>query len=229
MHEIELVIFDCDGVLIDSELIAARVEAQLLTDNGYKIEPDEITERYSGLPWKEILVEIERSAGIPFSASLIEEAERLVDERLESEVEAIAGAAEVVEAVDRPKCVCSNSSSERLRISLSHVGLYDALAPHIYSAIEVGSKKGKPAPDVFLYAAEAFGADPARTVVIEDSVHGVTGARAAGMRVIGFTGAGHTYTSHAERLTEAGAETVISRLRDLPAVIEAFDVWSDAV
>lgn len=229
MTPIELVIFDCDGVLIDSEIIAAEVEAQLLSRNGYRIEPQEIGERYSGLPWKAILMEIEASAGIPFSASLIDEAERLVDERLAREVRIIDGTEEAVRSIKRPKCICSNSSSERLRLSLGHVGLYEAFAPNVFSALEVGTKKGKPAPDIFLYAAKAMGADPAGSVVIEDSVHGVTGARAAGMRVIGFTGASHTYSSHAHRLIEAGAETVINRMRDLPATIEAFEVWSDAV
>lgn len=229
MTPIELVIFDCDGVLIDSEIIAAEVEAQLLSRNGYRIEPQEISERYSGLPWKAILMEIEASAGIPFSASLIDEAERLVDERLAREVRMIDGADEAVRAIRQPKCICSNSSGERLRLSLGHVGLYEAFTPNVFSALEVGTKKGKPAPDVFLFAAKAMGADPAGSVVIEDSVHGVTGARAAGMRVIGFTGASHTYSSHADRLIEAGAETVINRMRDLPATIEAFEVWSDAV
>jgi len=229
MTPIELVIFDCDGVLIDSEMIAAEVEAQLLSRNGYRIEPQEISERYSGLPWKAILMEIESSAGVPFSASLIDEAERMVDERLAREVRMIDGADRAIEAITRPKCVCSNSSGERLRLSLGHVGLYEAFSPNIFSALEVGTRKGKPAPDVFLYAAKTMGAATGQTVVIEDSVHGVTGARAAGMRVIGFTGASHTYSSHADRLIEAGAETVISRMRDLPSTIDAFEVWSDAI
>ena len=92
-----------------------------------------------------------------------------------------------------------------------------------------GSFPGKPEPDIFLHGAKQFGADPANTLVIEDSVHGIAGARAAGMRVVGFTGASHTYPSHADRLTEAGAETVISRMSELPDVITALAEWQEAI
>ncbi|WP_420959818.1 HAD family hydrolase [Brucella sp. IR073] len=225
----ELIIFDCDGVLVDSEIIAARVESELLTDAGYAIEPDEIAERFSGLTWPSILMLVEREAGIPISASLIEKSDRILDERLANEVEAIEGIAKAASALKLPKCICSNSSTRRLELMLKRVGLYDLFAPDIFAAGEVGTKKGKPAPDVFLYAAEKFGADPKNVIVIEDSVHGIHGARAAGMRVIGFTGGAHTYPGHADRLTEAGAETVINRHRDLPAVIAAMAEWSEAI
>lgn len=111
---------------------------------------------------------------------------------------------------------------------LQRVGLYELFAPNIFSAKEVGTKKTKPAPDVFLYAAKQFGVDPKDVIVIEDSAHGIQGARAAGMRVIGFTGGAHTYPGHADKLTDAGAETVIHRHKDLPSVIEALSVWTDA-
>ncbi|PYE90621.1 HAD family hydrolase [Phyllobacterium leguminum] len=225
----ELIIFDCDGVLVDSEIIAAQVESELLTDAGYPIAPDEISERFSGLTWPDILMLVEREAGIPLSASLIEKSDRILDERLATEVEAIEGIAKAVSALKLPKCICSNSSSKRLDLMLKRTGLYDLFAPDIFAAREVGTKKGKPAPDVFLYAAEKFGADPKKTIVLEDSVHGVHAAHAAGMRVIGFTGGGHTYPGHADRLTEAGAETVINRHKDLPAMIEAMAVWSEEV
>jgi len=225
----ELIIFDCDGVLVDSEIIAARVESELLTEAGYAIEPDEIAERFSGLTWPNILMMVEREAGIPLSASLIDKSDRILDERLAQEVEAVEGIGKVVSALRYPKCICSNSSGKRLELMLKRTGLYDLFEPDIFSAGEVGTKKGKPAPDVFLYAAEKFGADPKNVIVLEDSVHGIHGARAAGMRVIGFTGGAHTYPGHADKLTEAGAETVISRHQDLPAVIEAMSVWSEAI
>jgi len=214
-----LIIFDCDGVLVDSEVIAAEVDAALLTEAGYPIEAVEVGERFAGLTWQDILLTVEREAGIPISASLLDKAEKLLDERLKNEVQAIEDIVEVVEALNLPKCICSNSTS---------VGLYDLFEPNIFSAREVSTKKPKPAPDVFLHAAKHFGVDPADVIVIEDSAHGIHGARAAGMRVIGFTGGAHTYPGHADKLTDAGAETVIHRHKDLPSVIEALSIWTDA-
>ena len=105
----ELVIFDCDGVLVDSEIIASRVEAQLLTAAGYEISPEELSETYAGLTFKDILLSIEEKSQIPFQASLIDQAEMLVDRRLADEVRAIEGAHEAVAAVAAKRCICSNS------------------------------------------------------------------------------------------------------------------------
>ncbi|MBN9046655.1 MAG: HAD family phosphatase [Rhizobiales bacterium] len=223
-----LIVFDCDGVLVDSEIIAAEVESALLTEAGYPISVEEMGERFAGLTWHDILLSVEREAGIPLSATLFDKSEKILDERLANEVQALDGAAEAISKLKLPKCICSNSSSARLETMLKRVELYDFFAPNIFSAKEVGTKKTKPAPDVFLYAAQKMGVDPADAVVIEDSGHGVQAARAAGMRVIGFTGAAHSYPGHADRLTEAGAETVIRRFSDLPGMIEALSVWTDA-
>ena len=105
-------------------------------------------------------------------------------------------------------------SRARLAISLGRTGLENLFEPHIFAAHEVGNNKGKPDPNVFLHAASVFSARPENTIVIEDSVHGIKGAMAAGMRVIGFTGAAHTYPGHGDALTDAGAETVIHRWAD---------------
>lgn len=223
-----LIIFDCDGVLVDSEVIAAQVDAVLLTEAGYPIEAEEVGERFAGLTWQDILLTVEREAGIPISASLLDKSEKLLDERLKNEVQPIEDIVEIVSALGLPKCICSNSTNARLELMLKRVGLYDLFAPNIFSSREVGTKKPKPAPDVFLYAAKQFGVDPADVIVIEDSAHGIHGARAAGMRVIGFTGGAHTYPGHADKLTDAGAETVIHRHKDLPGVIEALSIWTDA-
>ncbi|WP_449414704.1 HAD family hydrolase [Ochrobactrum teleogrylli] len=223
-----LIIFDCDGVLVDSEIIAAEVESVLLTDAGFQISADELAERFAGLTWQDILLTVEREAGIALSASLIDKSESILDERLKNEVQTVDDIVEVVSALKLPKCICSNSTSARLETMLKRVELYDLFAPNIFSAKEVGTKKTKPAPDVFLYAAKQFDVDPSNVIVIEDSVHGIHGARAAGMRVIGFTGGAHTYPGHADRLTDAGAETVIHRHKDLASVINALSIWTDA-
>ncbi len=227
MTDIDLVIFDCDGVLVDSEIIAARVEAELLTQAGYSVDAEDLARLYAGLTFKEIMLRIEREASQVFSASLIEEAEALVDQRLAEEVEAIPGAAQAVASLDAPYCICSNSRTARIRTTLGRTGLLRHFDERIFSAVETPSKLPKPAPDVFLHAARMMKADPRRTFVIEDSVHGITGARAAGMRVIGFTGASHSHPGHADMLTEAGAETVIRRWSEFPATLEALTTWSE--
>ncbi|MCR4266762.1 HAD family phosphatase [Nitratireductor sp. ZSWI3] len=225
----DLVIFDCDGVLVDSEIIAARVEARLLTEAGFEITAEDLASRYSGLTFKDILFEIEKEAATPLQASLIELAESEVDKRLRKEVRAIEGAREAAAAIAGKKCICSNSSKARLEAMLGKTGLLPFFNGFIYSSLETPSRLPKPAPDVFLFAAEAMQAAPQRTFVIEDSVHGIAGAKAAGMRVIGFTGAAHIQPGHADLLMEAGAETVIHRFRDLAGVIAALSEWEGAV
>ncbi|RWA87125.1 HAD family hydrolase [Mesorhizobium sp.] len=227
MPQPDLVIFDCDGVLVDSEIVAARVEAELLTSAGFEISAEEIFETYAGLTFKDIMLRLEEKSHIPFQASLIDRAEELVDRKLRADVRVIDGAHEAVAAVTAPRAVCSNSRTERIEFMLEKVRLLPFFAGRIFSGLDIPSKKTKPAPDVFLFAAEQLGANPKNTFVIEDSVHGVTGARAAGMRVIGFTGAGHSYPGHADALTEAGAETVIRRWAELNSTIAALSEWSE--
>ena len=227
MNKPELVIFDCDGVLVDSEWLASKIEAKLLTDAGLSITAEEVGERYSGMTWKEILLDVERNSDIVLSAAMIEQAEKLVDLALEHELDMIEGADRAVSRIKMPRCIASNSSRARLGISLGRTGLESLFEPHIFAAHEVGNNKGKPDPNVFLHAASVFSARPQNTIVIEDSVHGIKGAMAAGMRVIGFTGGRHTYPGHADRLTDAGAETVINRHALLPEVLEAMGQWRD--
>lgn len=228
MSQTDLVIFDFDGTLVDSEIIAARVEAELITQAGYEITAEEIFELYAGLTFKDILLRLENVAAIPFKASLIDQAEELVDQRLKSEARIIEGAREAVASVTANRCICSNSRMERIGFMLDKTGLAPFFADRVFSSLETPSGKPKPAPDVFLHAAATLGANPASTFVVEDSVHGVAGARQAGMRVIGFTGAAHSYPGHADVLTEAGAETVIRRWADFRGVIAALSEWSDA-
>ncbi len=225
----DLVIFDCDGVLVDSEIVAARIEAELITQAGFPIEAEELAETYAGLTFKDILLAIEEKSSIPFQASLITQAEAMVDKALASQVAVIPGAREAVMSVAGKRCICSNSRLDRINAMLTKTGLKPLFADEIiFSSLETESRKPKPAPDVFLRAVRTMKADPANSFVIEDSVHGVHGARAAGLRVIGFTGASHSYPGHADALTDAGAETVIRRWADLKSVIAALSEWSDA-
>src|SRR5690606_317979 len=226
MPALDLIIFDCDGVLVDSEIVAARVEAELLRQAGHEISAEELAERYAGLTFRDILLTIEREAQILFQASLIETAETKIDERLRREVKAIDGVAPAVLSLDYKRCICSNSSKKRVESMLTRTRLLPLFEGVIYSSADTPTAKPKPAPDDFLPAAEELAAAPANTIVNEDSVHGIAGAPAAGMRVIGFTGASHPHPRHADLLMTAGAETTINRMSDLKPTIEALAAWS---
>ncbi len=224
-----LIIFDCDGVLVDSEIIAARVDAALLTEAGYPIEPAEVGERFAGLTFRDILEEVERSAGIPVSASLMDRANAELDRRLAREVRAVDGAAEMLASMTTPWCICSNSSRARIDITLGTSRLKPLVRGEIFSAYDLEDVKTKPAPDIFLHAAHHFGVDPGNVFVLEDSEHGVQGAVAAGMRVIGFTGGSHSWPGHGEKLVEAGAETVINRLSQFHEMVAALSAMPEPI
>ncbi|MDO9415785.1 HAD family hydrolase [Pararhizobium sp.] len=227
MNSFDLILFDCDGVLVDSEILAAQVEAKLVSDAGYPITAAEMAERFAGMTWHNILLTIEKEADIPLSASLLDQAEKALDIVLANEVQMIDGVKGMLAKLTLPYGICSNSGSARLDMMLKRVGLKEQFAGHVYSAKDLGEDRVKPKPDIYLHGAAQFKIDPSRVLVVEDSVHGVHAARAAGMRVVGFTGASHSYPSHADKLTEAGAETVISRMSELPFVITALSEWSE--
>lgn len=229
MPQIDLIIFDCDGVLVDSEYLVAKIESKLLKQAGYKITPEELSERYAGLIFVDILKKIEQETGKPISAHLIDQLSNLFRAQMKTELQTIDGIRKAIETVKScyPYCICSNSKSADIEQMLITVNLYDLFENKIFSAPEVGTKKPKPAPDVFLFAAKELGVRPMNTIVIEDSIHGVKAATAAGMRVIGFTGGSHSYLGHSNALADAGAETVISQHAHLPEVLEAMAIWQD--
>ncbi len=222
----DLVIFDCDGVLVDSEIIAARIESEMLTRAGFPISPEEVAQRFAGLTFRDILRIVESEAAIPFQASLLDENRKVLDEALHREVTEIDGAGKAAASMPR-RCICSNSRGERIAMMLERTGMRQIFDGSVFSAYDIESTKAKPAPDIFLHAASELNARPANTFVIEDSVHGVAGAVAAGMRVIGFTGGAHCQPGQADRLTEAGAETVINRWSGFLPVLAALTEWQD--
>ena len=167
MSGFDLIIFDCDGVLVDSEIIAAQVESRLLTEAGYPISVEEMGERFAGMTWKNILLQVESEASIPLSASLLDKSEKLLDMRLERDVKIIEGVKFALSRLTTPRCICSNSSSHRLDMMLTKVGLKPYFAPHIYSAKDLGADRVKPKPDIFLHGAAQFGVSPDRVVVVE--------------------------------------------------------------
>ena len=182
----DLVIFDCDGVLIDSEPIANRVHAQTLAGCGYAVGEEELQDRFCGISDAEMLATIEREWGRALPDDYARRIATALARQYRCSLKPIAGIAEALAGLSQPVCVASSGTPERIRLGLETVGLYDGFHPHLFSASMV--RHGKPAPDLFLYAAARMGAAPERCLVIEDSPAGIEAARAAGMTAIGFCG-----------------------------------------
>jgi HAD superfamily hydrolase (TIGR01509 family) len=220
-----LTVFDCDGVLLDSEILSARIDCDFLREFGYESTPEALAHRFAGYTTERIFKIVGEEIGRAIPDEVVRQAERETDRRLGEDVETVAGVHAMLDMLDGPRCVCSNSRPERLRISLAKARLWDRFRPYVFSARDIPDGREKPAPDVFLYAAAVLEVDPSDAIAVEDSVAGVAGAAAAQMRVIGFTGASHSWPGHAEALMEAGATTVIRRLSQLPATLEALREW----
>ncbi|MEM9279083.1 MAG: HAD family phosphatase [Pseudomonadota bacterium] len=226
MTDIQLIIFDCDGVLMDSEIVAAKAELEVYKEFGIEMEPAEFAERFAGKDSALILKDMEEELGHNLPEDTIKKIQATVDAKCGLEANMVADADTVLDQLDQARCVCSNGPQGKMRQMLSRVGLYDRFRPYVFSAQDVDPPLFKPKPDIFLKAVKEFAVQPEEAIVLEDSVHGIAGAVAAGTRVVGFTGASHTWPGHADQLTDAGAETVISRLADLPGIVEAFGNWS---
>jgi HAD superfamily hydrolase (TIGR01509 family) len=213
----DLVIFDCDGVLVDSEVISCAAHAETLTRHGYPITSDQVFDRFLGRSMRQASREIEAEMGrsLPddFHAQVYAEIFRLFAVSLE----ATPHIGEALAAIALPVCVASSGPPEKISASLNRVGLWDRFAPHIFSAVQV--RQGKPAPDLFLLAAEQMQAAPARCLVIEDSLAGIAAAVAAGMTVLGFHGGSHCRPGHGDRLRGAGAAAIFDDMRQLPDLI----------
>jgi HAD superfamily hydrolase (TIGR01509 family) len=214
---VELVIFDCDGVLVDSEVISCRAHSQTLTRHGYPITPGQVLTRFLGVSDREARQIIENEIGRQLPADFEAEVKQATLQFYAGDLKAISYVGETLAALHLPACVASSGTPEKIHHGLTCTGLHDLLAPHIFSASQV--KRGKPAPDLFLFAAERMAASLERCMVIEDSIPGITGARAAGMTVLGFHGGSHCQPGHAESLRAAGALLAFDDMRQLPDLI----------
>jgi HAD superfamily hydrolase (TIGR01509 family) len=214
---VDLVIFDCDGVLVDSEVISCRAHAATLARHGYAITADQVLDRFLGVSDREARLTIEAELGRRLPDDFEAQVKQATLQFYAGDLQAIAHVGDVIAAIDLPKCVASSGTPDKIHHGLTCAGLYDRLAPHIFSATQV--ERGKPAPDLFLFAAGRMQASPERCLVIEDSVPGVTGARAAGMTVLGFHGGSHCRPGHAETLRAAGAALIFDDMRQLPGLI----------
>ena len=212
----DLVVFDCDGVLVDSERLSIRLDAELLSDLGWELTEDEIVERWVGRTEAAMKAEIEAQLGRDIGAEWDAFSARYVQafaEELEP-VDGIREAVDAVQAAGYATCVASSGGLDKIRRNLAKTGLLDRFDGRLFSADDV--EHGKPAPDLFLHAAAVMGVAPARTAVIEDSAHGVAAGLAAGMTVFAYTGG----VTPAARLTGPGVAP-FDDMRALPALLGA--------
>ncbi len=212
-----MIIFDCDGVLVDSEIISNTINAELMRDAGHTITAADLIRGYIGRPKAEIWAAIARERGLDWPEGLLAKADALLLERIKTELLPVQSIEATLSALSETMAVASSSALPKLRTSLEVCGLIDFFEPRIFSASQVA--RGKPAPDVFLFAASQCGVSPIECIVVEDSVAGVKAALAANMTVIGFTGGRHTYPGHENDLRRAGAPDVIVHMSQLPETI----------
>jgi len=215
-----LIIFDCDGVLVDSEPISIRCTAAALTVAGYPIDPAGVLERFLGISTAAMVATVEQETGRSMPPGFVGNLRHTILTAFERELRPMDGIADLLDRLDRPACVASSSVPERIRLSLRVAGLLERLEPDIFSATMV--RRGKPAPDLFLLAAERMGVPPSSCIVIEDSAAGVRAGRAAGMTVFGFVGGSHLSPAVARPgLLAEGAHRVFDRMADLNEYLHA--------
>jgi len=209
----ESVIFDCDGVLVDSEPSANTVLASLIGELGISTTPEQTMTTYMGRSWASCIEILAAELGRPVPEDLRDRYRAGTEDAWRRELAPVPGIVAALDAIDLPSCVASSGEHERIRLTLGLTGLLPRFEGRIFSATEVA--RGKPAPDLFLHAAERMGFDPATTVVVEDTVPGVEAGRAAGMRVLAFA-----RLTPAAALADAGGE-VFDDMRQLPGLLGA--------
>lgn len=210
----ELIIFDCDGVLVDSEVLAVEIDRQVLTEHGWELTREQVIEKFLGIPMIKVQEGLEEYLNRPLGPEWIDSLETRYKESFEESLEPVRGIIEALEQLAVPRCVASSGTHERIRHSLTLCNMLGYFEEsHIFSAQDVA--RGKPAPDLFLHAASSMGVKQENCVVIEDSAHGVSAAKAAGMQVLGYAGG----VTPAHKLDDAGAQ-VFTNMADLPQIIE---------
>jgi HAD superfamily hydrolase (TIGR01509 family) len=217
-----VIIFDCNGVLVNSEPIAAAAAADEFARIGIPVTPDIITRYFFGRRPADMFAAIETATSRKLPARFAAAVAAATLQRLRAEVQAMPHAAYALTWLRGPKCVASSSPPERIRASLEATGLA-RFFDHLFSASDVPD--GKPAPDLFLQAASRMSIEPADCLVVEDSPAGVTAATAAGMTAIGFVGGSHAGAELGDQLMVAGAQTVIADLRHLKGTVVALRGW----
>jgi len=217
-----VLIFDCNGVLVDSEPIAAAVAADEFARIGIPLTPELVTRYFFGRRPGDMFALVEAASHRKLPASFGADVAAATLKRLRAELRAIPHASHALTWLRGPKCVASSSARDRIRASLEITGLA-RFFDFVFSASDVPS--GKPAPDLFLHAASRMGVQASDCMVIEDSPAGVTAATAAGMTAIGFVGGSHASAPLGEQLTRAGARAIVADLRHLKSTVVALRGW----
>lgn len=209
MRDLEAIIFDFDGVLLESEFEGNQRLAQMLTDLGHRTTVEEALKYYVGLSGRQFIEAIEARIGAALPAEFHDQLRAHSREALREGLRAVAGAIDFVQSLpaELPKAVASSSSTRWVRGHLDHLGLTEAFGNHVYSGRE-HVERGKPAPDLYLFAARSLDAPIAQCVIIEDSKVGATAALASGARVIGLAAGAHCLDGHAEMLRNLGVAEV---------------------
>lgn len=205
----DAIIFDFDGVLLESEFEANVLIAELLTDLGHRHTTAEAIRHYTGLAGDDFVAAVERRIGTGLPAQFHERMKEKSVRALKEGIDAVVGAVEFVRSLPAglPKAVASSSSTRWIRGHLDHLGLSDAFGEHVYSGRE-HVERGKPEPDIYLYAADQIGADIRRSVILEDSEVGAKGALASGATVVGLAAGRHCFDGHEAMLRAVGIEHV---------------------
>ncbi len=214
-----MIIFDCNGVLVDSEPIAAVVAAQEFHRVGIRITPEVVARFFTGRRPADMFAEVEAATGQTLPANFPEIVSQAILRRFRTELRPTAHVKHALTWIRGLKCVASSSSLDRVRLSLETAGIMQFFEPNLFSASQVAH--GKPAPDLFLHAARTMNVMPRDCIVVEDSPAGVAAAYAAGMRPIGFVGGSHANPHLGTQLTQAGAQAVIVDMRALKSTIVA--------
>ena len=209
-----LVIFDCDGVLVDSEPIALRLLLGTLTEAGLSLDPEEVHTRFLGRSLTSTREILARDFGLVLSDVALADMRRRLYDAFRAELLPIPGIIETLDSLPSAYCVASSSQPERIELSLATVGLWSRFSGRAFSATMVA--RGKPAPDLFLFAADSLGYAPPACLVVEDSPAGISAAKAAKMRVVAFTGGSHARTdAHRSAIAELAPDALIDDIRAL--------------
>lgn len=214
----KLVIFDCDGVLVDSEPISLRLLVSTLASAGLTLTPAEADALFLGRSLASTREIVARDHGLILTDAALEDMRRALYAAFRAELAPVAHIADTLDALACPYCVASSSQPERIALSLAVTGLWTRFEGRVFSATMVS--RGKPAPDLFLFAARTLGYDPATCLVVEDSPAGIVAAKAAGMRVVAFTGGSHAVSKeHRARVSALHPDATISDIRALSALV----------
>jgi HAD superfamily hydrolase (TIGR01509 family) len=218
-----VVIFDCNGVLVDSETLATQVLSEQFIRAGFALTPDIVARYFTGRRPADIFEEVEIASGRRLPEDFGLRVREAIFARFRDELRPTAHVAQALSWIRGPKCVASSSSLIRMRVTLETADLIRFFEPYLFSASQV--KRGKPAPDLFLHAAARMSVDPKACIVVEDSPVGVSAAVAAGMRAIGFAGGSHAGSGLGDHLRSLGASAVISDMRALKTTIVDLRGW----